>query len=270
MFNEDNYEMQRMVVAETQAIGIDREIAILCRTNHDAFVAHDALRRAGIAAKLRESVLSQGRTQRFRFELACLRLLANKHNDLACKVIYRTYFPDHLLAFKKCQAEATALSVPLLEVLAREFVLFQAFVEPGAFKYAFDAVTVFLKQLPIVNFREMAVERTVFEELVEKEPHKLLTDFLADWSMSSIQDVMIGEKVDEKINVMTVHAAKGLEFENVIIYNAVIGVYPIIRKAVDLEEERRIFYVAMTRAEERLVILTQKGRESGYIWEIKN
>ena len=61
---------------------------------------------------------------------------------------------------------------------------------------------------------------------------------------------------------MTMHGAKGLEYSAVYIPDACEGVTPH-KKAVleaDLEEERRMFYVAMTRAKERLRIYTVKER----------
>ncbi len=66
----------------------------------------------------------------------------------------------------------------------------------------------------------------------------------------------------EAIALMTFHAAKGLEFEQVYIVDACEGVTPH-RKAVvpeDMEEERRMFYVAVTRAKQRLVVTHTKER----------
>ena len=56
--------------------------------------------------------------------------------------------------------------------------------------------------------------------------------------------------------VSTVHKAKGLEFENVIIFEATDGVYPFFDKKTpeEIRESARLFYVAMTRAKKRLHI----------------
>ena len=64
------------------------------------------------------------------------------------------------------------------------------------------------------------------------------------------------------VSLMTMHSSKGLEYKIVFILDANEGVAPH-RKAVldaDLEEERRLFYVAMTRAKERLHIYCVKER----------
>ena len=72
------------------------------------------------------------------------------------------------------------------------------------------------------------------------------------------------EKVNTKegVELSTMHSAKGLEYKVVIILGANEGITPY-RKAMlkdDIEEERRLFYVAMTRAKERLHILSVKER----------
>ena len=86
-----------------------------------------------------------------------------------------------------------------------------------------------------------------------------------------------GNKVDEKkVQLMTMHAAKGLEFKSVYIIHANEGEIPYqkARTAKELEEERRMFYVAMTRAKDKLnisYILEKSGkaiRPSRFVNEI--
>lgn len=62
---------------------------------------------------------------------------------------------------------------------------------------------------------------------------------------------------------MTIHSAKGLEFEHVIIAGAEEGIFPHSRTLFEsdqLEEERRLFYVAMTRAKKKLIITRANER----------
>ena len=69
-------------------------------------------------------------------------------------------------------------------------------------------------------------------------------------------------KDNDSITIATMHSSKGLEFKVVYIMDASEGITPH-KKAVlpaDIEEERRLFYVAMTRAKEYLVILNAKER----------
>jgi DNA helicase-2/ATP-dependent DNA helicase PcrA len=88
---------------------------------------------------------------------------------------------------------------------------------------------------------------------------------LEDASLASDQDdIMINEEKKDKketnsIKLMTVHAAKGLEFKYVFITGLEDGLFPHERRNEnetneDREEERRLFYVALTRAKEKLFL----------------
>jgi DNA helicase-2/ATP-dependent DNA helicase PcrA len=73
--------------------------------------------------------------------------------------------------------------------------------------------------------------------------------------------LMTGDEKNEddsnKVSLMTIHASKGLEFKNVFLCGVEEGLFPSQKSAessVQLEEERRLFYVAVTRAQKRLVI----------------
>jgi len=65
----------------------------------------------------------------------------------------------------------------------------------------------------------------------------------------------------ERVSLMTMHAAKGLEFPIVFIVGCEAGFIPLERNGTDQEEERRLFYVAMTRAKERLYLTRAKYRK---------
>jgi superfamily I DNA/RNA helicase len=69
----------------------------------------------------------------------------------------------------------------------------------------------------------------------------------------------------EAVTLLTIHAAKGLEFTHVFLVGAEEGLLPFMRKdkPTDVEEERRLFYVAVTRAQQQLDILYTKSRGSG-------
>ena len=85
---------------------------------------------------------------------------------------------------------------------------------------------------------------------------------LEDASLASDQDsIMLNEEKKEKVNavkLMTVHASKGLEFKYVFITGLEDGLFPHQKSGEntgeDAEEERRLFYVALTRAKEKLFL----------------
>lgn len=96
----------------------------------------------------------------------------------------------------------------------------------------------------------------------EGNPNIFLTDFLSEISLLTDQD---SDKADdgEKITLMTVHSAKGLEFKNVFVVGLEENLFPsgmVGDSARALEEERRLFYVAITRAEEHCYLSFAKTR----------
>ena len=89
-----------------------------------------------------------------------------------------------------------------------------------------------------------------------------ISDFLQKVSlMSDIDDG--GVDVEDKVTLMTVHAAKGLEFKNVFVVGLEEELFPSdmsLKSEDGVEEERRLFYVAITRAEENCIISYAKSR----------
>ena len=96
----------------------------------------------------------------------------------------------------------------------------------------------------------------------EGNDRMFLTDYLSEVSLLTDQD---GEKDDSvpKVTLMTIHSAKGLEFRNVFIVGMEENLFPGPMSSDSpraLEEERRLFYVAITRAEENCFISYAKNR----------
>ena len=87
-----------------------------------------------------------------------------------------------------------------------------------------------------------------------------LSDFLNQVTLSSDTDEMNEE---DYVTVATVHSVKGLEFKNVFVVGMEENIFPVSRAAYDdgeLEEERRLMYVAITRARERLYFTRSRSR----------
>ena len=96
----------------------------------------------------------------------------------------------------------------------------------------------------------------------EGNTHILLQDYLSEISLLTDQD---GEKEEDtpKITLMTIHSAKGLEFKNVFVVGMEENLFPSLMSGGSyraLEEERRLFYVAITRAEEHCFLSYAKSR----------
>ncbi len=99
------------------------------------------------------------------------------------------------------------------------------------------------------------------EEFVEKDPEAGLSGFLEQVSL--VSDLEQGDQGQPSVTLMTLHAAKGLEFKTVFMIGMEERLFPHIRALDDLdgmEEERRLCYVGMTRARERLYLLNARRR----------
>lgn len=95
----------------------------------------------------------------------------------------------------------------------------------------------------------------------EEDDANALSDFLAEVSLLSDQDDL--ENNDDQVALMTLHAAKGLEFPVVFLVGMEDGLFPLSRALLEddqLEEERRLAYVGITRAKEKLFLTNAYSR----------
>lgn len=105
------------------------------------------------------------------------------------------------------------------------------------------------------------------------ENYRSLDSLLADMAIEPVIDSMIdmgvSDKEDEFLTLSTIHSAKGLEWHSVFVIHAIDGYFPSIRSAEKLEtleEERRLMYVASTRAKQNLFVtypMNMYDREAG-------
>ena len=95
----------------------------------------------------------------------------------------------------------------------------------------------------------------------ENEDSDIFVDFLAELALLSDQDDV--EEDAQEVTLMTLHAAKGLEFPVVFLVGMEEGLFPLSRASMDeseLEEERRLAYVGITRAKQKLYLSNAYGR----------
>jgi len=109
-----------------------------------------------------------------------------------------------------------------------------------------------------------AIQTFIISCAEEGNEHDKLIDFLADVSLSGDVDPQEAQNSDEDfVALMTIHQAKGLEFKNVFIVGIEENLLPSemsFNEPGGVEEERRLFYVAMTRAEENCFLSYAKSR----------
>ncbi len=104
------------------------------------------------------------------------------------------------------------------------------------------------------NLRELVTIATRYSDVTGREAIEKL---LEDAALEGDQDELKKKEEKDAVRLMTIHAAKGLEFEHVFISGLEEGLFPHERfdeGKTDTEEERRLFYVALTRAEKKVYL----------------
>ena len=264
--------------------------AVLYRTNAQSRALEDSFRRMGIPYNLIGSVRFYDRKE-VKDVLAYLRLVINLKDTISLRRIVN--FPPRGIGMKtmdKCVLQAEADHLELFDVLKKADQL------PIRGKQS-DSLAEFYKlikkyhglrnrlsasELSRSLIEEAGVlsqfkksrdsdDRERYENVVEllnsidefcaKRPDSNLSDFLEEVSLLS--DIDHWNDSDNRVTLMTVHSAKGLEFPVVFVSGLDDGLFPLyaaLEKKKELEEERRLFYVALTRAQERVFLLYATNR----------
>ena len=121
------------------------------------------------------------------------------------------------------------------------------------------------------DFNKRKKDLYIFQNIVEnyRSLVSLLSDMAIEPIIESVVDLEGGDKEDETLTLSTIHSAKGLEWHSVFIIHSVDGYFPSARSADNietLEEERRLMYVASTRAKQNLFVtypMNMYDRERG-------
>lgn len=126
--------------------------------------------------------------------------------------------------------------------------------------YKFLTKSSFMAEIPSFEYIVSFLRESVFS--ITEEPYfwDQINAHLSDIKTFSQADLCESGVIKEKVYVMTVHKAKGLEFEHVILYNAVDGTYPffLCKTTEEKKEDARVFYVGLSRAKKRISILYSK------------
>jgi len=135
--------------------------------------------------------------------------------------------------------------------------LIERVLEQSGFMDSLEAERTIEAQGRIENLQELV---SLAREWVESAAEPTLSSFLQEVSLYSDQDAIRGE--GSLVTLMTLHNAKGLEFRAVYLIGMEEGIFPHSRSIEEqgVEEERRLCYVGMTRAMERLTLLHASSR----------
>ena len=274
------------------------DFAVLYRTNAQSRIFEEALRKRGMPYKIYGG-LSFYQRKEIKDVIAYFRLSVNPNDEEAFKRVIN--YPARGIGdttVNKIVGAAVLHGVSLWTVLCEPLAyglsinkgthaklqgfreLVEQFITNAQEKNAFEVGSDIVRQSGIMN--EIYQDRTPenmsrqenIEELIngmrdfcdsrmeEGNGHVALTDYLSEVSLLTDQD-SDKEGDGEKVTLMTIHSAKGLEFKNVFVVGLEENLFPSPMCAESmrgLEEERRLFYVAITRAEDHCYLSFAKSR----------
>jgi DNA helicase-2/ATP-dependent DNA helicase PcrA len=291
----DEYAEARFVVSEVERLieggASPREISVFYRTNAQSRVLEDVLVREGVPYQVVGGVRFYERAE-IKDAMAYLSVISNPDDSVSLERIINV--PKRGLgstSVAKLQDYASRNGISLYGALAEA----DAVGLTGAAKKAcrgvrdlFEGLRVAARELPPTEsigavldesgYRsELEAEDTIeaesrlenLEELINAareyervEPEPTLEGFLQEQALYSDQDSLTSE--GGRVTLMTLHNAKGLEFGHVFVVGMEEGTFPHARSLDEhnLEEERRLAYVGITRARETLTLTHAKLRSS--------
>ena len=270
-----------------------RDFAVLYRTNAQSRSLEDVFRRAGIPYRLIGGVAFYQRKE-IKDVLAYLRLIVNLNDEVSLRRVIN--YPTRgigarteqlIVGFARKEGITLWQAIERLEEIglparARNAVEgFRFFIAGKAAKLESEPAEELarslvseaglLEDLRKENTPESLMRWENVQELISAiaeyaaaadEPARALPTFLQEVSLLTDAD-MGDEDDDNRVTLMTMHASKGLEFPVVFVSGLEEGLFPLAKAAQDtaeLEEERRLFYVGATRAEELLFLTFARSR----------
>jgi DNA helicase-2/ATP-dependent DNA helicase PcrA len=290
---EDEHAEARFVAAEIAALADEgfagAEIAVFYRTNAQSRVIEDVLVRQEIPYQVVGGPRFYERAE-IKDAVAYLQTIDNAYDAVSLARVAnrpRRGIGDASLA--RLQSYADAQGVSLWEALAQPEEAGVGAAPLKAvqrFRTLMESLMSGALELPVPELVERVLERSGYLEALEAErtveaqgrienlmelvgvareyqaaaAEPTLSEFLQAISLFSDQDAMEEER--SLVTLMTLHNAKGLEFRAVFLVGMEEGVFPHARSLEEqgLEEERRLAYVGLTRAQERLVLTHASAR----------
>ena len=275
-----------------------KDIAILYRTNSQSRVMEESFRKQSIPYRIYGG-LSFYQRKEIKDVIAYLRLVSNSNDEEALKRIINypargigettvSKIADcarlHEVSMWNVLTDMLKYNLPVNSGTANKLAQFRSMIDTFAQQVstqnAYDLADSIVKTTGILadamtdrtaenlsridNVQELLKAIHEFSEMKINEEgaeHVSLPEFLSEVSLLTDQDTD-KDQDENKVTLMTIHAAKGLEFKTVFIVGLEEELFPspFAETPRELEEERRLFYVAITRAEEQCFISYSKSR----------
>ncbi len=266
------------------------DFAVLYRTNAQSRALEDSLRRNGIPYKIIGGIRFYERKE-VKDLLAYLQLLVNKQDTISLRRVIN--FPPRGIGLKtvdKCVQEAKKCKKELLDVLGDPSKMNIRGKQADELNTFYEIISKYNDLLDKLNAGELVrtlVDETGMlkhykkqdtpedlerinninevlnsvDEFMARNPNAMLTDFLEEVSLLTGIDHWNDQ--ENRVTLMTVHSAKGLEFPVVFLTGMEDGLFPLyncLQDKQELEEERRLFYVGLTRAKQNVFLLYANNR----------
>ena len=260
--------------------GIEYEnIAILYRTNAQSHVVEEELLKSAIPYRIVGGIGFYSRKE-IKDVLAYLRLIYNEKDNISLlrvintpkrgignkavsnliekanledKSIYEVLSSSKELEFKNLieRLKEYSLSLTLTELVDK-------ILNETGLKKEYEDEKTLESDIRLENLEEL---KTVTRSFEERDGVVSLEEFLLEVSL--VSDIAEYDDDKNRVSLMTVHSVKGLEFDYVFIIGLEEGIFPHMNSLMlesELEEERRLCYVAITRAKEKLYIINARSR----------
>jgi len=245
-----------------------RDIAVLYRINALSRSLEEGLNRVGVPYNMVGGVKFYERTE-IKDLISYLRIIANPHDDFSIKrIINRPKRGLGKVTIDKILKGAYENHLSIYGYITTK----QDDLKDMVSKKCYNALIEFSENLQ--RLIEVSNEATynIIDELeslygvkkyydqlpdsLERVSKMSIDEFLNDLALQSDQD-----SIDvENISIMSIHASKGLEFEYLFVIGMEEGFLPLVGDGSDIEEERRLGYVAITRAKEELTLSFSESR----------
>lgn len=278
---DENYETNKISNAIKKLINSGEElknIAVLYRVNALSRALEDGLTKARIPYKMVGGMKFYERAE-IKDMISYIRLILNPNDDFSLRrIINRPKRGVGAASLEKLENIAKDQNLSLFETLNNtsnlgkksQLMLTQLYEDILELKEKdnfYDIINEldetfklkeFYKELPegddkIANIDEFLA---MLKDALVNEPNFDLEEFLNELSLQSEQDNIS----EDGISIMSVHASKGLEFNHLFVIGMEEGFFPLIGDHTDIEEERRLAYVAITRAKKTLTLSSSSSR----------
>ena len=288
-YDEGTYIAQQIEHLRREEYYKYSDFAILYRMNTQSRAIEEILRRESIPYKIIGGLKFYERKE-IKDIISYLRLIQNPSDNLSLKrIINEPKRGIGKTSLDKIEELSNNTGVPMYEIIknAEQYGLNRVFLNSREFVNAIEELRAKKDDIKISDLRKETLKKSGYTQALENEntietenrienldefltvaiefedesADNKLSDFLEGITLSSDIDNM--EETEETVTLMTLHSAKGLEFPVVFLVGMEEGIFPgykSIGEPKELEEERRLCYVGITRAKEHLFLTCSKQR----------